>query len=197
MNLKYYMPTKVIAGPGCVAANAGLFPKYGSRALVMTGRTSAKKNGSLKDVEAALSSQGIEHSLFDRGDSNPGIANCRAAAEAARDFRADFIVGIGGGSPLDAAKAAAILARNELTDAQVFGGEYPAGALPLVAIPTTAGTGSEVTQYAILTNDSIESKSSISSELIFPVLAFLDNLLNLVEILLVKNAQGRYPRASK
>jgi alcohol dehydrogenase class IV len=175
MNLKYHMPTKVIAGPGCVAANAGLFRKCGSRALIMTGKSSAKKSGSLEDVEAALSSQGIEHSLFDRVDSNPGLADCRAAAAAARGFRADFIVGIGGGSPLDAAKAAAILAKNELSDAQVFGGAYPGGALPVVAIPTTAGTGSEVTQYAILTNDSIESKSSISSELIFPVLALLDS----------------------
>jgi alcohol dehydrogenase class IV len=175
MNVKYYLPTKVIAGSGCVAANAGLFPKYGERALIMTGRASARKNGSLKDVEGALASQGIASSLFDRVDSNPGIADCRAAAAAARDFRADFIVGIGGGSPLDAAKAAAILARNELDDSQVFGGAYPDGALPVVAVPTTAGTGSEVTPYAVLTNDAIESKSSISSELIFPVLAFLDS----------------------
>jgi alcohol dehydrogenase class IV len=174
MNVKYYMPTKVVAGRGCVKANAALFSRYGKRALVMTGKSSAKRNGSLRDVEEALASRGIDCAVFDRVESNPGIANCRDAARAARDERADFIVGIGGGSPLDAAKAAAILARNELADAEVFGGEYPKGALPVVAIPTTAGTGSEVTQYAILTNDAIESKSSISWEGIFPALAFLD-----------------------
>jgi alcohol dehydrogenase class IV len=164
-----------MAGAGCVKANAQLLSRYGARALVMTGRTSAKRNGAGKDVEEALSSQGIAYSLFDRVPSNPGIADCRAAAEAARDFRADFIVGIGGGSPLDAAKATAMLARNELSDEEIFGGSYPEGALPVVAVPTTAGTGSEVTQYAILTNDRITSKSSIGSECLFPALAFLDS----------------------
>jgi alcohol dehydrogenase class IV len=175
MNVRYYMPTRVIAGPGCVRANAGLLSRCGERALVMTGRGSARMNGSLRDVEGALASQGIGFALFDGVESNPGIPNCREAARAARDSRAGFIVGIGGGSPLDAAKAAALLAKNELADEEVFGGEYPGGALPVVAVPTTAGTGSEVTQYAILTNDSIQSKSSISSERIFPVLAFLDS----------------------
>jgi alcohol dehydrogenase class IV len=174
MNVKYYMPTKVIAGRGCVKSSAALLSKYGKRALVMTGKGSAKRNGSLRDVEEALASRGIGCALFDGVESNPGIANCREAARAARDARADFIIGIGGGSPLDAAKAAAILALNELADAELFGGEYPKGALPVVALPTTAGTGSEVTQYAILTNDAIESKSSISWEGIFPALAFLD-----------------------
>jgi alcohol dehydrogenase class IV len=174
MELKYYMPTRVIAAPGCVKANAALLPRFGKRALVMSGRSSAKRNGALADVQEALASQGIGFELFDAVENNPGIANCRDAARAAREADADFIVGIGGGSPLDAAKTAAMLARNELSDEEVFGGEYPKGALPVVALPTTAGTGSEVTQYAILTNDAIESKSSISSEAIFPVLALLD-----------------------
>jgi alcohol dehydrogenase class IV len=174
MNLKYHMPTRVIAGAGCVKASAELIARYGKRALVMTGKGSAKRNGSLGDVEEALASQGIGFELFDEVESNPGIANCRSAARAAREARADFIVGIGGGSPLDAAKAAAVMARNELSDAELFGGKYPKGALPVVALPTTAGTGSEVTPYAILTNDAIENKSTLSSELIFPVLAFLD-----------------------
>ena len=174
MDLKYYMPTKVIAGRGCVKSSAALLSGYGKRALVMTGKGSAKRNGSLRDVEEALASQGIGFALFDGVESNPGIANCREAARAALDARADFIVGIGGGSALDAAKAAAVMARNELSDTELFGGEYPKGALPVVAVPTTAGTGSEVTQYAILTNDAVENKSTLSWEGLFPVLAFLD-----------------------
>ena len=176
MDIKFYLPTRVVAGPGCIVANAQLFARYGKRALVMTGARSAKGNGSLADVQRALDSQGIAYALFDKVESNPGIANCREAASHARLFKADFIVGIGGGSPLDAAKAAAVLARNELSDAEVFRNDYPGGALPVVAVPTTAGTGSEVTQYAILTNDAIESKSSISWEGIFPALAFLDSV---------------------
>lgn len=175
MNVKYYMPTRVIAGSGCIKANAGLLSKLGKRALIMTGKSSAKLNGSGRDVEEALASQGVAFSLFDQVDNNPGVETCRQAAKVARIYKADFIVGIGGGSPLDAAKAAAILARNDLSDAEVFGGSYPGGALPIVAVPTTAGTGSEVTQYAILTNDKIESKSSISWDGAFPALAFLDS----------------------
>jgi alcohol dehydrogenase class IV len=175
VNANFYLPTRVVSGKGCVKASAALMAKYGKRALIMTGRKSAKKSGAGSDMEAALASQGIESRLFDQVDSNPGIADCRAAAGMAREFGADFIVGIGGGSPLDAAKATALLARNDLADADVFKGSYPGGALPVIAVPTTAGTGSEVTQYAILTNDSIESKSSISWEGIFPALAFLDS----------------------
>jgi alcohol dehydrogenase class IV len=175
MNVRFHMPTRVIAGPGCVLAGAGLLSKLGKRALVMTGKGSAKLNGSGRDVEEALASQGIAFSLFDQVDSNPGIENCRLAARVARFFNADFIVGIGGGSALDAAKASAILAKNALSDEGIFGNDYPGGALPVVAVPTTAGTGSETTPYAILTNDKIESKSSISWEGAFPVLAFLDS----------------------
>jgi alcohol dehydrogenase class IV len=174
MNAKYYMPTRVVAGSGCVRESAALLKRLGSRALVMTGARSARQNGALADVEAALDSQGIGHELFDRVEANPGIGNCREAARAAIEAGAEFVVGIGGGSPLDAAKVAALMARDELPGAEVFGGAYPKGALPVVAVPTTAGTGSEVTQYAILTNDAIESKTSVSSDLIFPALAFLD-----------------------
>ncbi len=175
MNVKYFMPTRVVAGKGCIVANASLFSRLGKRALVMTGKSSAKKCGAGADVERALAAQGIACGLFDGVEPNPGIANCRAAAKAARAFKADFIVGIGGGSPLDAAKAVALLARNELADEAIFKGDYPNAALPIVAVPTTAGTGSEVTQYAILTNDAIESKSSISWDGCFPTLAFLDS----------------------
>jgi alcohol dehydrogenase class IV len=175
MNVRYYLPTRVIAGKGCIAANSPLFAKLGGRALVMTGKTSAKKNGSERDVTEALESQGIAYSLFDGVEPNPDIENCRAAAAMARMFKADFIVGIGGGSPLDASKTAALLARNDLSDAEIFRNDYPNAALPVIAVPTTAGTGSEVTQYAILTNDAIESKSSISWDGCFPVLAFLDS----------------------
>jgi alcohol dehydrogenase class IV len=175
LKVNFFLPTKVVAGNGCVRENASLLARYGKRALIMTGRKSAKKCGAGRDVEEALSSQGVEFRLFDEVENNPGIANCRAAALAAREFGADFIVGIGGGSPLDAAKAAAVLARNDLEDSELFKGSYPGGALPVAAVPTTAGTGSEMTQYAILTNESIESKSSISWEGIFPVLAFLDS----------------------
>jgi len=174
LNANFYMPTRIIAGKGCIPAKAELLARYGGRALIMTGRKSAKRCGAGGDIETALASLGVKFQLFDEVDSNPGIATCRAAARAAVDFGAEFIIGIGGGSALDAAKATALLARNGLGDAELFKGSYPGGALPVVAVPTTAGTGSEVTQYAILTNETIESKSAISWDGLFPALAFLD-----------------------
>jgi len=174
MELKYYMPTRIVAGPDCVKKGGALLRGLGERALVMCGPNSARRNGALADVEEALSSHDIGFEVFDSVESNPRVAGCRRAAEEARRSGAAFIVAIGGGSPMDAAKVAALLARNELADSEVFGGEYPGGAMPVVAIPTTAGTGSEVTQYAILTNDAAESKTSVSCDGIFPALAFLD-----------------------
>lgn len=174
MNLGFYVPTRIIMGSGVVMASWTHLRPLGSKALIITGRSSARINGSLADVTVSLEKAGVSWQLFDQVESNPGIPTCRRAADAARYFQADFLVGIGGGSPLDAAKAVAILARNDLADDQLFSGPYPMGALPVVAVPTTAGTGSEVTQFAILTNDRIRSKSSIFWDGVFPVLALLD-----------------------
>lgn len=87
---------------------------------------------------------------------------------------ADFIVAIGGGSPMGAGKAIALLAVQERADSEIFAGNYAPEALPMAHIPTTAGTGSEVTPYSILTNDVRQTKTSISSPALFPRVAFLD-----------------------
>lgn len=176
MNLKFFMPTQVLSGPGCIKSNAPLFKTLGTRALIVTGRSSAKKNGSLKDVTDALESVQIPYAVFDEVDSNPTIPSVRKGGDNARAFGADFIVGIGGGSPMDAAKAIAILASHpDIADDALFSlGFDPKKVLPLALVPTTSGTGSEVTQYSILTNDAAETKTSIASPSIFPKLAFLD-----------------------
>jgi len=93
---------------------------------------------------------------------------------SARAQGVDFIVGIGGSSPLDAAKAIAVLVINDLTDDAHLTPPYPKLPLPIAAVPTTAGTGSEVTPYSILTNDKVQSKSNLSHEGLFPKAAFLD-----------------------
>ncbi len=174
MNFRYYMPTKVIVGDDCIKCNAQLLSAYGKKAMLVTGRTSAKVNGAQQDVIEALEKEGVEYYVFDEVEQNPSILTVRRAAKVANELGVEFIVGIGGGSPLDAAKAIALLVKNELNDTQLFGGSYLSKPLPVIAVPTTAGTGSEVTQYAVLTDDNIKSKSSISCEHSFPVIAFLD-----------------------
>jgi alcohol dehydrogenase class IV len=92
----------------------------------------------------------------------------------ARKTGADMIVGIGGGSPMDAAKAVAVLAVNDLDDESMFKGPYPVVPLPVIAVPTTAGTGSEVTPYSIITDEKDQTKKNLSHPSLFPKLAFLD-----------------------
>jgi alcohol dehydrogenase class IV len=171
---QFFIPTKVIAGKGCIREHASLLAALGAKAMVVTGCHSALVNGSQADITAALQEKRIPYFVYNRIASNPSIAAVREAAAVARDEGADFVIGCGGGSPLDAAKAIALLAANDLDDAELFAGIFENPALPMVAVPTTAGTGSEVTQYAILTNDRLQTKTSIASEAIFPRLAFLD-----------------------
>ena len=169
----FYCPVHIITGTDCIKNNAAIFGELGETALIVTGKSSAK-NGSLADVEEALKKNGQEYAVYDEVSANPGIDCVRRGADMARRCRADFIVAIGGGSPMDAAKAIALLARQNIPNGELFGGKYSSDVLPMIHIPTTAGTGSEVTQYAILTDDVRESKTSISSFYIFPQYALLD-----------------------
>ncbi|MDF2513331.1 MAG: alcohol dehydrogenase [Herbinix sp.] len=172
--LNFYMPTKVIMGEDCVTKQAALLKEYGARALIVTGTNSARMNGALQDVEEALQSQGIQYDLFDRIMANPTVACVYEGAAYAKEKNSDFIIGIGGGSPMDGAKAIALLAVQDIAEEEIFLGKFVSEALPLVLIPTTAGTGSEVTPYSILTNTAGQTKTSISSPAIFPKLALLD-----------------------
>lgn len=174
MNINYYMPTKVIMSEECITKNAELMKAYGTNALIVTGANSAKLCGALTDVTSVLQKQGISYEIYDRIRSNPTITNVYEGAVFAREKRAEFVIGIGGESPMDAAKAIALLAMQPLKEEELFTGQYGNEALPIILVPTTAGTGSEVTQYSILTNDSKQTKTSISSPLLFPKIAFLD-----------------------
>lgn len=174
MDFIYNIPVKTIFGRQCILKNSDAISPYGAKALIVTGKRSAKANGSYSDMAEALDREKIKHHLFDRIEANPSVDTVRAAAAEAREQNADFIIGIGGGSPLDAAKAIAILAANSINDEQLFSGTFKNKPLPVVAVPTTAGTGSEVTPYSVLTFNKIKNKKSISSDSIFPVIAFLD-----------------------
>lgn len=174
MEFRYYMPVKTFFGRNCIEKNSGEFTLLGKKALIVTGKSSAEKNGSLADVKRALDSVKIPYAHYNRIEPNPSVEDVREAALFARECGADFIIGIGGGSPLDAAKAIAILAVNDIDDETLYGGVYRIKPLPIAAIPTTAGTGSEVTPYSILTYNKISNKKSIGCDAIFPAAAFLD-----------------------
>ncbi|HHT35702.1 MAG TPA: iron-containing alcohol dehydrogenase [Firmicutes bacterium] len=175
LNFSFYMPTEIIQGQEVVARCGDRFKKFGSKALLVTGKHSAKASGAFGDVTAVLDKYGIAYQVFDDVENNPSTVNVVQGAKAARKFKPDFIVGIGGGSALDAAKAIAVLAVNSFTPEHLYSGDYPNQPLPIIAVPTTAGTGSEVTQYSVLTLPDKQTKAGFGDRSIFPKIAFLDH----------------------
>lgn len=174
MSWQAYFSSNIYFGVNAIEDNYKALKGLGKQALIVIGQGgSARKVGALSDLGKALQQQSIAWEVFDQVEANPSIDTVRAGALLARECKADFIVGIGGGSPLDAAKAIAILAMNEINDDELLNQQY-GKVLPVVAIPTTAGTGSEVTPYAILTFPQLETKKSIASPKIVPQLAILD-----------------------
>lgn len=174
MEFRYFMPVKTFFGRDCIGKNCSEFLLLGKKALIVTGKSSAEKNGSLADVKKALESVKISYAHYNKIEPNPSVEEVREAALFAKKSGVDFIIGIGGGSPLDAAKAIAILTANDIDDDTLYSGVYKNRPLPIAAVPTTAGTGSEVTPYSILTYNKINNKKSIGCDSIFPAAAFLD-----------------------
>lgn len=173
--MRFYVPTDIYVEKDCVKNHAQNLLAMGKRAFIMTGKTSAKKNGSLNDVTAVLDVGHVPYQVFDQVEENPSTDTVGNAAKQAREFGADYIIGIGGGSAIDAAKAVALLLANPSVDADNLhkAPEKPLGHVPVVAVPTTCGTGSEATPVAIITNHKIQLKKSIPHK-IFPTLALVD-----------------------
>ncbi len=170
-----YMPVKCAWGNNCVIENSDMLVPLGKRCLIVTGKSSAKKSGALDDAIKALEKHSIEYAIFDEISENPFISVCCKAGEAARKANADFILGIGGGSVLDGSKAVAFYASNpELAPIDIYKREYKNPPLPVALIGTTAGTGSEVTAVAVLTNDETGIKKSISGPDCYAAVAYCD-----------------------
>ena len=175
MKINAYMPARIVSGKGCVRENAGLLEALGKKCLIVTGGGSADKSGALADCVAALESGGVAYERYSRIAPNPTVESCFEAGALAREIGADFIVGIGGGSAQDAAKAVAIFAAcpdMRLTD--IYSRAIPSPRLPLALIGTTAGTGSEVTGVSVLTNGATGRKKSISGADCYADVSFCD-----------------------
>lgn len=173
MGLEYFIPTKIVMGKESVKTNSQLFGNYGKHALLVTGRASSKRNGSLADVQHALEREGITYTVFDEIEENPSLETIEKAAKVGLTSKAQFVIGIGGGSPLDAAKAIAVMIMHPHLKADTLIANELLNAVPVLAVPTTAGTGSEVTPFAIVTDHKEKTKKNIGHK-IFPEVAFLD-----------------------
>lgn len=159
---------------GAVSSCGSRIKALGSRALIVTGRNSAKASGALSDVIKVLDENGVHHVLFDEVEENPSTDTVMRAREMGIMGQCDLVIGIGGGSSLDAAKAAALMIRNKDEEkSYLYDKGNESDALPVVAIPTTCGTGSEANGVAVLTRKERRSKGSIPYR-INPALALID-----------------------
>ncbi len=174
MNINYFFGTRIITGKNCVIDNPSYFKTLGNRCLIVTGHSSAIKSGALEDVQSVLNSLNISYNIYDKISQNPSLSSCISGGKIAHDINADFIIGIGGGSPLDASKAVSVLATNpDITEEELYSLKWTSKPLPVIAIGTTAGTGSEVTSVSVITN-SKGLKKSFKHDSMFPVLALGD-----------------------
>ena len=169
-----YMPTIVYSEKDCVKNHSKDIAMVGKKAMIVTGKHSSRANGSLQDIVDVLNENSIEYIIFDDIEENPSIDTVMKARNIGIEEKVDFVIGIGGGSPLDASKAIAMMIANKECDESVLYQAVKLEALPVITVPTTAGTGSEVTPYAILTIHANRTKKSISHR-IYPVMALLDS----------------------
>lgn len=181
MSFEVYLPTRWIFGAGALNELGG-YPMPGRKAmLVISNGKSTRANGYLERTQQQLKQAGADSAVFDRVEANPLKSTVMAGAAFARENGCDFIVALGGGSVMDAAKAMAAMATNpgDLWD-YMNGGTGKGKALaevplPLVAITTTAGTGSEVDQYGVISNEETREKMGFGgADSLFPVLAVVD-----------------------
>jgi alcohol dehydrogenase class IV len=171
----FRMLTIPVIGKNCVIEKGELLGEAGKRAAVITGKFSAIASGALDDIKAVLEKFAISYTVIAKAESNPDLENVALIAKEAKEAEADHIIGIGGGSAMDAAKAAAVLYTNDISPSMLFEGNIKRDPLPVYAIPTTAGTESEVTPYSVLTVKEKETKLSFGDNRMFPRYAFLDH----------------------
>lgn len=168
----FNMPTKIYSERDCVIKYGKEWTAAGTRALIVTGKSSAK-NGALADVKAAFEAAGRTYYVYDETEENPSIEMVMKVRDLGLKEKVDFVVGIGGGSPMDAAKAIALMIAQSDKDADFLYQKGDDTALPVVEVPTTCGTGSEATPYAILTIHAKRTKASLPHR-IYPVYALVD-----------------------
>ena len=171
MNFDFYLPTRMISGYGCIKKNPSALA-LGKSAFIVTGKNGAKKCGALDDVIDTLKELGVSYTHFNGVTENPPLLMCYEGGKACRAAGADFIIAIGGGSCMDAGKAIAAFAANP--DVDPNGLFDTVTALPIVCIPTTAGTGSEANPYSIMTLEDGLRKKTFKSAASFPTVSFLD-----------------------
>lgn len=179
-----YTPTRILFGQDQLDTFAEKAAQLGRHAFVLLGGGTVEKLGFLQPLAAALQSHGVTLTYFRGIEPNPEATTINRAARELQAAGADFVLALGGGSVMDAAKAVAALSKSGQSDIWPFvvGGARAfqlSGALPIVAVPTTAATASEVTPYAVISNRQEGGKSMVIHEFLKPLLAWINPVFTL------------------
>ena len=175
MEFSYFLPVNIQFGWNKVDHIDDFAAPYGKKALIVTGRSSAKKSGLYDRVVDKLDAAHIDYVLFDQVDANPLTTTALDGAALAKSESCDMVIAIGGGSIMDCAKGIAFMAVNDgdIND-YIFNRKVSDNALPLIVIPTTCGTGSEGNGFGVLTNPKTGDKKSLRCNAIVPKVSIVD-----------------------
>ena len=178
-----YSRTLIRFGCGTLGDIGNLASRLGDKALLVTGRSSMRQLGVMDRVKKLLKVSGVDSVDFEAITPNPDIRIVQEGVNIGRKNNINLIIALGGGSAIDAGKAIAAAVRSPFTIKELFhkknGAEVTEDALPVLAVPTTAGTGSELSKGAILNDEEEKSKGGLRSEYIIPRIALVDPELTL------------------
>ena len=174
MAREFFVPGSVMTGSGALEASAGAMQKMGKKAMIVTDAMMVQL-GNCAKVEKVLADAGIEYTIFDRIGGEPSDLMVKDGLNQYRTEGCDFLVALGGGSPLDTMKSIGVLASAGGDDITVYmGKDINVPVPPMVAIPTTAGTGSEATQFSIINDTTNNVKMLLKGKVMLPELAIVD-----------------------
>lgn len=171
----FSVPQNVVVGKGSLSQLRQISRSIGGTHAFIISGPHLNKMGIVKHCAELLEAEGIPADAFTETEGNPSVGTVERAAEAFRLSGADFLVALGGGSPMDVAKAVGVVAKygGSIT-AYEGAAKVPGDIIPLIAIPTTAGTGSEVTAFSVITDHARNYKFTVFSDKLIPSYAILD-----------------------
>lgn len=171
----FKIPTTVYFEKDCIFNHRKELSSLGNKALIVSGKHASYINGSFDDTVNALKNQNIDYEIFDEVEQNPSTETIKKAYDRFKNSNIDFIIALGGGSAMDSAKAIAVMLYYNIDNTdRLFEKVDEHLSLPVVAVATTCGTGSEVTAASVLTNNKLKTKMSMSYR-IFPKYALIDS----------------------
>jgi len=176
MSFNYYQPTELIFGRGRVQELGQVARRFGNRTLLVTVAETPVLAPQFARVKRVLAEAGLEVAHYDGVIPNPTVGSIDAGARLAREFGVQSVIGLGGGSSMDSAKAIAVAATHEGScwDYLFYKQPPTERTLPIIAVSTTSGTGSQVTQVAVITDPGTRDKSAIYHSNVYPKVSIVD-----------------------